>query len=74
MKMMARIFLSPRRYEAAQRMARVLEKPLVGKDGWIRWLPGLGGQWTVARDLEAFPAQTFREWWQSRPKVNGGRQ
>ena len=74
MKMMARIFLSPRRYEAAQRMARVLEKPLVGKDGWIHWLPGLGGQWTVARDLEAFPAQTFREWWQSRPKAKGGRQ
>ena len=74
MKMMARIFLSPQRFEAAQRMARVLEKPLVGKDGWIHWLPGLAGQWTVARDLEAFPAQTFREWWQSRPKANGGRQ
>lgn len=74
MKMMARIFLSPRRFEAAQRMARVLEKPLVGKDGWIHWLPGLAGQWTVARDLEAFPTQTFREWWRSRPKTNGGRQ
>jgi L-lactate dehydrogenase complex protein LldF len=74
MKMMARIFLSPQRFEAAQRMARVLEKPLVGKDGWIHWLPGLAGQWMVARDLEAFPAQTFREWWQSRPKANGDRQ
>jgi L-lactate dehydrogenase complex protein LldF len=74
MKMMARIFLSPQRFEAAQRMARALEKPLVGNDGWIHWLPGLAGQWTVARDLEAFPAQTFREWWRSRPKANGGRQ
>jgi L-lactate dehydrogenase complex protein LldF len=74
MKMMARIFLSSQRFEAAQRMARVLEKPLVGKDGWIHWLPGLAGQWTVARDLETFPAQTFREWWQSRPRSNGDRQ
>ena len=65
MKMMARIFLSRERFEAAQRAARVLEKPLVRKDGWIHWLPGLAGQWTKARDLEAFPAQTFREWWQS---------
>ncbi len=66
MKMMARIFLSHERLETAQRMARVLEKPLVGRDGWIHWLPGLAGRWTAARDLEALPAQTFREWWKER--------
>jgi L-lactate dehydrogenase complex protein LldF len=66
MKMLARIFLSRERLETAQRMARVLEMPLVGKDGWIHWLPGLAGRWTAARDLEALPAQTFREWWQER--------
>lgn len=66
MKMMARIFLSRERFETAQRMARVLEKPMVAKDGWIHWLPGLAGRWTAARDLEALPAQTFREWWQGR--------
>jgi len=71
MKLMARIFLSRERFEMAQRMARTLQKPVVGKDGWIHWLPGLAGQWTAARDLQALPAQTFREWWQSRGKTGG---
>ena len=72
MKMMARIFLSPDRFEKAQRMARVLEKPFVGKDGWVHNLPGLAGQWTAARDLEALPEQTFREWWRSRDRREKG--
>ena len=66
MKMMARIFLSHERLERAQRLMRVLEKPFVGKDGWVHILPGLAGQWTAARDLAPIPAQTFREWWCSR--------
>lgn len=74
MKMMARIFLSHERFESAQRMGRLLEKPFVGKDGWVHKLPGLAGQWTAARDLEAMPGQTFREWWQSRGKAGGGSQ
>lgn len=69
MKMMARMFMSHERLETAQRMARALEKPLVGKDGWIHWLPGLAGRWTAARDLEALPPQTFREWWKERRKA-----
>jgi L-lactate dehydrogenase complex protein LldF len=68
MKLMARIFLSRQRFEMAQRMARMLEKPLAGRDGWIHRLPGMAGRWTVARDLEAMPKQSFREWWQSRSK------
>jgi L-lactate dehydrogenase complex protein LldF len=66
MKMMARVFLSHERFEKAQRMARTLEKPFVGKDGWVHKLPGLAGQWTRARDLMPLPSQTFREWWQAR--------
>jgi L-lactate dehydrogenase complex protein LldF len=66
MKMMARIFLNSARFEMAQRMARTVEKPLVGKDGWVHKLPGLAGQWTTSRDLEALPGQTFREWWRGR--------
>jgi L-lactate dehydrogenase complex protein LldF len=66
MKMMSRIFLSHRRFEAAQRFARVAQRPLVAKDGWIHWLPGMAGRWTVARDLRPLPAQSFREWWQKR--------
>src|ERR1700757_1228945 len=66
MKMMARIFLDHKRFEQAQRMSRVFEKPFVGRDGWIHKLPGLAGEWTKARDLKALPAQTFREWWRRR--------
>jgi L-lactate dehydrogenase complex protein LldF len=66
MKMMARIFLSHERFEKAQRVGRVFEKPFVGRDGWMHKLPGLAGQWTRARDLAPMPAQTFREWWRSR--------
>jgi len=66
MKMMARIFLSHERFEKAQRIGRILEKPFVGKDGWVHKLPGLAGQWTKARDLMPMPAQTFREWWRAR--------
>ena len=72
MKMMARIFLNHGRFENAQRMARVLEKPFVGRDGWVHKLPGLAGQWTAGRDLEALPEQTFREWWQTRNRQERG--
>jgi L-lactate dehydrogenase complex protein LldF len=66
MKMMSRIFLNHRRFEAAQRFARIAQRPLAAKDGWIHWLPGMAGRWTVARDLRPLPAQSFREWWQER--------
>jgi L-lactate dehydrogenase complex protein LldF len=66
MKAMAMIFRSERRFRAAQRLGRVAEKPLVGKGGWIGWLPGLLGGWTQARDLQAMPKETFRDWWEKR--------
>jgi L-lactate dehydrogenase complex protein LldF len=66
MKGMAMIFRSERRFRAAQRLGRVAEKPLVGKDGWIGWLPGLLGGWTQARDLQEMPKETFRAWWEKR--------
>ena len=68
MKMMARIFLSRRRFETAQRLARLAQRPLVGKDRWIHWLPGMAGRWTAARDLQPLPQESFREWWQAREK------
>ena len=49
MKAMAMIFRSERRFRAAQRLGRVAESPLVRKDGWIRWLPGMLGGWTQVR-------------------------
>jgi L-lactate dehydrogenase complex protein LldF len=72
MKAMSMIFRSERRFRAAQRMGRMAEAPLVRKDGkgdgWIGWLPGMLGGWTQVRDLQAMPAETFRDWWEKRGK------
>jgi L-lactate dehydrogenase complex protein LldF len=38
------------------------------KDGWIHSLPGLGGRWTMTRDLRGLPDETFRQWWAARSK------
>jgi len=70
MRAMGKIFESERRFRAAQRLGRVMETPLVRKDGsgegWIGWLPGMLGGWTAVRDLREMPKQTFREWWEER--------
>jgi len=72
MKAMGMIFKSERRFRAAQRLGRMAEAPLVRKDGqgagWIGWLPGMLGGWTQVRDLQAMPAETFRDWWEKRGK------
>ncbi len=70
MKMMGVVFLSERRFRAAQRLGRMAETPLVRKDGqgvgWISWLPGMLGGWTQVRDLQEMPKETFRDWWEKR--------
>jgi L-lactate dehydrogenase complex protein LldF len=68
MRTMGLIFRSERRFRAAQRLGRVAESPLAGKDGWIGWLPGQLGGWTQARDLQEMPKETFRDWWEKRGK------
>lgn len=65
MKMAAAIFASRGRYEAAQRLGRMAQGPLV-RQGWVKGLPGMLGNWTKVRDLRALPQQTFREWWKER--------
>jgi L-lactate dehydrogenase complex protein LldF len=60
---LGRIFLERRRYERAQRLARLLQRPAV-RDGWLRRFPGPLAGWGVSRDLPAVPAETFREWWE----------
>jgi L-lactate dehydrogenase complex protein LldF len=73
LKTVGSIFMSARRFRAAQRLGRLAESPLVSRDGWIHWLPGLLGGWTQVRDLQEMPKQTFREWFESRPaSKNGG--
>ena len=66
MKVVARIFRNERLFRSAQRFGRVGERPLVNKEGWIDWLPGMFGGWTKARDLKEMPKETFREWWERR--------
>ena len=66
MRMASKVFASPSRFSAAQRMARLGLRAFTGKDGWIRSLPGYGARWTMTRDLRGLPKQTFREWWAER--------
>ena len=67
------IFRSERRFRAAQRVGRMAAKTLARDDGaggsWISHLPGYAGGWTLVRDLQAPPKQTFREWWEQRGKT-----
>jgi L-lactate dehydrogenase complex protein LldF len=62
MGMVARVFASRRRYETAQKLARLGRGPLSALGGSA---PGLGG-WTQMRDLPDVPAQSFRDWWRAR--------
>ena len=63
MEVLARTFAHRRRYETAQKAARLGALPL-SRDGRIeRRLPGPLKGWTAVRDLPAPPAQSFRDWW-----------
>jgi L-lactate dehydrogenase complex protein LldF len=62
MRALYRVFASPRRYEAAQRAARVGSRPFT-RDGRIERLPWPLSGWTSTRDLPEPPAETFRDWW-----------
>ena len=64
MRALAWSFGDERRFERAQKAARVGQLPFA-RGGRIERLPGLAG-WTRTRDLPALPAQTFREWWDQR--------
>ena len=68
MQAAASIFLSHRRYEAAQRLAR-MGQLLFERKGQLTSLPGIAGGWTRFRDLKPIPATSFRDWWKSRKPV-----
>jgi L-lactate dehydrogenase complex protein LldF len=59
MDALAGVFQSRRRYERAQRMARLGNGPLAK-------LPGPLSGWTEMRELPQVPEQTFRDWWAAR--------
>ena len=62
MDAIGKVFASPKRYERAQRLARLGRGPL-GHVGEA--VPLLSG-WTAMRELPEFPDQTFRDWWRER--------
>jgi L-lactate dehydrogenase complex protein LldF len=64
MKLAAKVFADARRYERAQRLARLGQGPFV-RGGFLERLPGFSG-WSTTRDLKALPSESFREWWRRR--------
>ncbi|HWC26865.1 MAG TPA: lactate utilization protein B [Solirubrobacteraceae bacterium] len=60
MRLMAAVFASRRRYERAQRLARLGRGPVAKLRG------GPLSAWTGTRELPAIPDQSFRDWWRER--------
>jgi L-lactate dehydrogenase complex protein LldF len=50
-------------FHTAQWFGKVGLKLFTGKDGWIHWLPSMGGRWTQTRDLRGLPDENFHQWW-----------
>ena len=65
MKILARIFASPRLFARAQKLGRFGQKATVHR-GFIEHLPGPLAGWTMTRDVYPVASQTFREWWRAR--------
>ena len=63
MAVVARVFASRRRYEAAQHLGRLGRGPLAELGTHV---PGPLAGWTAMRDLPEVPAQSFRDWWRTR--------
>ena len=66
MEALGRVFSSRRRYEAAQKAARVGARPLARAGNVEVRLPGPLSGWLAHRDLKAPPRQSFRDWWRLR--------
>jgi L-lactate dehydrogenase complex protein LldF len=67
MRSLAWIFGRPRRLAAAQRLARLAQRPFVHQ-GSIRRLPGPLAGWTRTRDLQPLARESFRSWWRQERK------
>lgn len=65
MGLLARVFGSRRRYEAAQRALAAGRSPL-GSGRVAAAFPGPLRAWSAARELPEIPAQSFRQWFASR--------
>ena len=69
MKVAAVAFSGASQLTAAQKIARIAQRPFA-RNGQLHDLPGLLGKWTRTRDLPAIPSQSFREWWTARAKLD----
>ena len=58
----ARLLARPGLYRLVARIARLLQRPFV-RDGALRRLPFVFGDWTRTRDLPAVAPRTFQERW-----------
>jgi L-lactate dehydrogenase complex protein LldF len=65
----ARAFGSARAFATAQRLGRLAQRPFVRRGWFRRFPPGPLRAWGRSRDLPALPAQTFREWLESRERA-----
>ena len=65
MRWLARSFSKRPSYERAQKMAWLVQKPIIHHE-MIERLPGPLSGWTATRDLHPVPRQSFRDWWRSR--------
>lgn len=65
MRFLAHLFAKSSRFEKAQRLGRLAQRPLMRR-GFIERLPGRLGGWTAMRDVYPVAPQTFREWWRTR--------
>ena len=66
MRAMQWIFMNHMRLKLAQWIGRMVQRPFIGRSGWIEKLPGILGGWTRTRDLRPLPAQSFRAWFKAR--------
>jgi L-lactate dehydrogenase complex protein LldF len=66
MRSIAWFFRGRRRYELAQRLARIGQRPFVRGSAITQLPPPLAG-WTKTRDLRGVAPESFRTWWKDRP-------
>jgi L-lactate dehydrogenase complex protein LldF len=65
MKWLAKVFVDRKKFERAQKVARLGQRFFM-KGGVIESLPGPFGGWTATRDVFPVAQQSFREWWRTR--------
>ncbi len=66
-RMSSFVMSRPWLYRLGLRCARLILRPLA-REGWLSWLPSVGGNWTKVRDFPAPAARSFSEEWRRLPR------